>query len=76
MFFIEYAEGVFVDAEKIVTVWFNSHKAGFTVQGGEEEYLISADMADTFFNNLQALNKNINSVETAYSKAQKLDTSK
>ena len=69
MFLIEFESGKFIDAERIDYININDGEVIFTLSGDVESlYKVTEGLAGTFVNNLQALNDNINSVESCYHK--------
>ena len=68
MFLIEYMKGGFVNAETIDTLSINGNIAlRFTLQGMDDSnYYVSSEYQSDFVNNLQALNQNLQNVESRY----------
>lgn len=65
MWLIEYDTGKFVNAEQIQCVDVCGGIVGFLLPNGSE-FCVSAAFAETFVNHLQALNNNIQSIQSRY----------
>ena len=72
MFLVEYKKGWFIDAEDIQWVKVAIDEVSFILKSDPENCMAAdADYQSSFVNNLQALNDNIQSVESAYHEANK-----
>ena len=66
MFLIQISKDRFIDAEKIDQININTGIRIFMTNDLESCYKIEEGYESTFMNNLQALNKNIVSIEKCY----------
>ena len=67
IFLIEYSAGSFIDGLKVEWLEIKGGDIGFTLAGDDSTfYNVSEGFERKFLNSLQAINGNINSVESAY----------
>ena len=71
MWLIGFKEGEFINAERINWVEVDRDKIEFTLEGDVESiFRVCKDHQELFVNHLQALNANINSIESKYHNVQ------
>ena len=68
MFLVRYSRTFFVDAERISHLGIGiGGKVFFNVSGEEEgEYIVEKEFASMLVNHVQALNTNMDSIQSAY----------
>lgn len=67
MFLIQYRKGEFIDGNDIQWVKVTKGKVSFVLKSQPEDLMeVEQVYASSFVNNLQAINTNIDSVESAY----------
>lgn len=68
MFLIEYADGLFVNAEEIVHLYVRKLQVGFTIKGVDDVFIVDKDKEVHFINHVQGCNGGLDSPETYYHK--------
>ncbi|MBB66882.1 MAG: hypothetical protein CMP19_05050 [Rickettsiales bacterium] len=70
MFLIEYAEGHFINGDRITSLHINAKRgvAFYAGENNESEFQVEEGYEGTFLNNLQAINRNISDIEASYLK--------
>lgn len=75
MFLIEYRNGNFINGENIEWISVNGKQISFSVAGDSETmHKVDKDLQCAFVNNLQALNENIQNIESRYYEENKIPT--
>lgn len=67
MWLIEWRKGNFVNAERIVNIHISSDGVVlFWLEGDSDQYNVAPEFTETFLNNLQALNNNMQNIESRH----------
>lgn len=67
MWLIEWQKGIFINAERIVNIDISgADGVWFWLDGDSKGYKVDPEFTELFLNNLQALNNNIQNIQSRY----------